>query len=76
MIALHPGAFLRFGPCRRSLLALVLALSPFLCHAAPQSYPLLGNLGPEDAIYRQQQEQLEASYSAIVTGTEGPVLVL
>jgi len=54
----------------------VLALTPVLCHAAPQAYPLLGNLGPEDAIYRQQQEQLEASYSAIVTGKEGPALVL
>lgn len=57
-------------------LSLFLAAATPVLHAAPQTYPLLGSLGPEDAIYRQQQEQLEASYSAIVTGKRGPELVL
>lgn len=76
ILSRRPEVSQRFSTPRRALLALGLSLAPFLCHAAPQSYPLLGNLGPEDAIYRQQQEQLEASYSAIVTGKEGPALVL
>lgn len=64
------------GRIRRLAPPLFLALAPVLCHASPQTYPRLGNLGPEDAIYRQQQEQLEASYSALVTGKKGPDLVL
>jgi murein DD-endopeptidase MepM/ murein hydrolase activator NlpD len=41
-----------------------------------ESYPLLGNLGPGDPIYIQQQEQLAASYEAIKAGRKGPDLVL
>ncbi len=40
------------------------------------AYPALTSLGPDDAIYRQQQEQLEASYSALAGGSPGPSLVI
>jgi murein DD-endopeptidase MepM/ murein hydrolase activator NlpD len=39
-------------------------------------YPLLGSLAPDDPIYRQQQEQLAASYAAIASGGKGPELVI
>lgn len=42
----------------------------------PASYPRLGSLGPGDPIYQQQQEQLEASYTALAAGVAGPDLVL
>jgi murein DD-endopeptidase MepM/ murein hydrolase activator NlpD len=43
---------------------------------APAAYPRLGSLGPDDSTYRQQQEQLSASYAAIAKGLAGPELVL
>jgi murein DD-endopeptidase MepM/ murein hydrolase activator NlpD len=58
-----------------ALLSLALLLVPAEW-AAPLPYPLLGSLGPDDSIYRQQQEQLEASYTAIAAGRPGPALVL
>jgi len=36
----------------------------------------LGSLGPDDLIFKQQQEQLEASYAAIMAGRRPPELVL
>lgn len=59
-----------------ALLVIGLSLAPGLASAAPQAYPVLGTLGPDDPIYRQQQEQLEASYAAIVNGSASPALVL
>lgn len=43
---------------------------------AQAQYPALGSLGPDDAIYRQQQEQLQASYAAVASGGAGPALVI
>jgi murein DD-endopeptidase MepM/ murein hydrolase activator NlpD len=61
-------------------LALGLALfrgSPLVASPSlPSPYPRLGSLGPDDAIYAQQQEQLAASYSSIARGGSGPALVL
>lgn len=62
--------------------ALVLSLLLCLARNASSSplplppYPLLGGLGPDDAIYRQQQDQLAASYAALAAGQAGPALVL
>jgi murein DD-endopeptidase MepM/ murein hydrolase activator NlpD len=60
-----------------SCLAVLMGLAAAVrLYAAPPPYPSLGSLGPDDPIYRQQQEQLEASYTAIAAGKAGPDLVL
>jgi len=57
---------------------LAIGLSSAFAEAAPASpaYPRLGSLGPDDLIFRQQQEQLEASYAAIQSGKEPPEIVI
>jgi murein DD-endopeptidase MepM/ murein hydrolase activator NlpD len=44
--------------------------------AREQAYPELGSLGPDDLIYKQQQEQLAQSYAAMQSGNKAPELVI
>ena len=58
-------------------IAVTLALvACFSLGAQVASYPQLGSLGPDDLIFKQQQEQLAASYEAIQMGHEPPELIL
>jgi murein DD-endopeptidase MepM/ murein hydrolase activator NlpD len=57
------------------LYAATAAAAPALGAVEP-AYPRLGSLGPDDLIFKQQQEQLAASYSALQLGKEPPDLVL
>ncbi|HOX32299.1 MAG TPA: M23 family metallopeptidase [Spirochaetales bacterium] len=43
--------------------------------AQGQAYPRLGSLGPDDYVFKQHQEQLAASYEAVLSGEEAPELV-
>jgi murein DD-endopeptidase MepM/ murein hydrolase activator NlpD len=58
-----------------SLAILALVLSAAQAAAAP-TYPRFGSLGPDDMIYRQHQEQLAASYSALKGKRKSPEVVV
>lgn len=60
---------------RAAPLAAAAILASTLASAEP-AYPRLGSLGPDDLIFKQQQEQLAASYAALQLGKTAPDLVL
>lgn len=61
----------------RLVVAACLALAADLLRAqSGLSYPELRSLGPEDQLFRQQQDQVEAAYVAERDSTKSPDLVL
>jgi len=61
---------------RPTIALALLALAASIRLPAEVPYPRLGSLGPDDLIFKQQQEQLAASYSALELGREPPELVI